>query len=184
MSDLRIEKDINTGKLTVTKCETWFICKPDLVHKFVNQINTLIDQNAIPERELSDAQNTLKRCLSIMPVGYTPTHTVENLPEMIGDLAKALAEETTEREKLERELAEAQKENKKLIADMILHERMSSQFQDERDTLAKAASKLNHYIKAARAGDSPCVHDFIIASIDDAIVKMDAALAAVKGGGK
>jgi len=105
MSDLRIEKDINTGKLTVTKCESWFICKPDLVHKFVNQINTLIDQNAILERELSDAQNILKQCLSIMPVGYVPTHTVENLPEMIGDLAKALAEETTEREKLERELA-------------------------------------------------------------------------------
>ena len=34
------------------------------------------------------------------------------LPEMIGDLAKALAEETTERENLERELA-AVKENQK-----------------------------------------------------------------------
>ncbi len=57
------------------------------------------------ERELDKVQNILKQCLSIMPVGYVPTHTVENLPEMIGDLAKALAEETTEREKLERELA-------------------------------------------------------------------------------
>jgi predicted RNase H-like nuclease (RuvC/YqgF family) len=59
------------------------------------------------QRELAEAQNTLKQCLSIMPVGYVPTHTVENIPEMIGDLAKALAEETTEREQLERELAEA-----------------------------------------------------------------------------
>jgi hypothetical protein len=57
------------------------------------------------ERELAEAQNLLKQCLSAMPVGYIPTHTAENLPEMIGDLAKALAEETTERENLERELA-------------------------------------------------------------------------------
>jgi len=57
------------------------------------------------ERELAEAQNLLKQCLSAMPVGYIPTHTAENLPEMICDLAKALAEETTERENLERELA-------------------------------------------------------------------------------
>jgi predicted RNase H-like nuclease (RuvC/YqgF family) len=66
------------------------------------------------ERELAKAQNILKQCLSIMPVGYVPTHTVENLPEMIGDLAKALAEETTEREQLERELAEARDKIKNL----------------------------------------------------------------------
>jgi hypothetical protein len=53
---------------------------------------------------LVEAQNILKQCLSAMPVGYIPTHTAENLPEMIGDLAKALAEETAEREKFEREL--------------------------------------------------------------------------------
>jgi len=53
---------------------------------------------------LAEAQNILKQCLSAMPVGYIPTHTAENLPEMIGDLAKALAEETAEREKFEREL--------------------------------------------------------------------------------
>jgi hypothetical protein len=54
---------------------------------------------------LVEEQNLLKQCLSAMPVGYIPTHTAENLPEMICDLAKALAEETTERENLERELA-------------------------------------------------------------------------------
>jgi hypothetical protein len=59
------------------------------------------------ERNLAEAQNLLKQCLSAMPVGYIPTHTEENLPEMIGDLAKALAEETTERENLERERDEA-----------------------------------------------------------------------------
>jgi len=62
-----------------------------------------------PERQrerdmLVEEQNLLKQCLSAMPVGYIPTHTAENLPEMIGDLAKALAEETTERENLECEL--------------------------------------------------------------------------------
>ena len=62
------------------------------------------------QRELTEAQNILKQCLSIMPVGYIPTHTVKNLPEMIGDLAKALAEETTECEQLERELAEVRKQ--------------------------------------------------------------------------
>jgi hypothetical protein len=62
------------------------------------------------QRELAEARELLIKCLSVMPVGYIPTHTVENLPEMIGDLAKALAEETTEREQLERELAEARKQ--------------------------------------------------------------------------
>jgi predicted RNase H-like nuclease (RuvC/YqgF family) len=67
----------------------------------------MYDHIQVIEHELTEARTILKQCLSIMPVGYVPTHTVENLPEMIGDLTKALAEETTEREKLERELAEA-----------------------------------------------------------------------------
>jgi len=128
------------------------------------------------ERELDKAQNILKQCLSIMPVGYVPTHTVENLPEMIGDLAKALAEETTEREQLERELAEARKENKKLIADMILHERMSSQFQDERDTLAEA---LGYLMQSCESIDCEAM---MPASMPDAYGKAKQALAAVKGG--
>jgi predicted RNase H-like nuclease (RuvC/YqgF family) len=70
------------------------------------------------ERELAEARNILKQCLSIMPVGYVPTHTVENLPEMIGDLAKALAEETTEREKLERELSDMTKRRDDLLASL------------------------------------------------------------------
>jgi len=53
-----------------------------------------------------------------MPVGYVPTHTVENLPEMIGGLAKALAEETTEREKLERELTDMTKRRDELLASL------------------------------------------------------------------
>jgi predicted RNase H-like nuclease (RuvC/YqgF family) len=70
------------------------------------------------ERELIEARNILKQCLSIMPVGYVPTHTVENLPEMIGDLAKALAEETTEREKLERELSAMTQRRDELLASL------------------------------------------------------------------
>jgi hypothetical protein len=72
------------------------------------------------ERELAEARDTLKQCLSIMPVGYVPTHTMENLPEMIGDLAKALAEETTEREQLEHELAEVRKQRDTLAEAMEL----------------------------------------------------------------
>jgi len=70
------------------------------------------------ERELAESQNILKQCLSIMPVVYVPTHTVENLPEMIGDLAKALAEETTERENLERELTAMTQRRDELLASL------------------------------------------------------------------
>ncbi len=82
------------------------------------------------ERDLAGASELLLqwrelliKCLSIMPVGYVPTHTVENLPEMIGDLAKALAEETTEREKLERELAEAREQRETLAEALKLCEK-------------------------------------------------------------
>jgi hypothetical protein len=71
------------------------------------EIADLLPLSAERQRErdmLVEEQNLLKQCLSAMPVGYIPTHTAENLPEMIGDLAKALAEETTERENLECEL--------------------------------------------------------------------------------
>jgi flagellar biosynthesis chaperone FliJ len=71
------------------------------------EIADLLPLSAERQRErdmLVEEQNLLKQCLSAMPVGYIPTHTAENLPEMICDLAKALAEETTERENLECEL--------------------------------------------------------------------------------
>ncbi len=81
--------------------------------------NLILDsRNRQLERELAEARNILKQCLSIMPVGYVPTHTVENLPEMIGDLAKALAEETTEREQLERELTAMTQRRDELLASL------------------------------------------------------------------
>lgn len=40
--------------------------------------------------------------------------------------------------RLQRELTKALEENKKLIADMVMHERMSERFQDERDRLEEA----------------------------------------------
>jgi hypothetical protein len=90
-----------------------------------------------PERQrdmLVEEQNLLKQCLSAMPVGYIPTHTAENLPEMIGDLAKALAEETTERENLERELAAVTEQRDRLaealrivMADYRLDGRVSAE---------------------------------------------------------
>jgi len=96
-----------------------------------NQIEDLtIDLNRV-KYELTKAQNILKQCLSIMPVGYVPTHTVENLPEMIGDLAKALAEETTECEQLERELAEVRKQRDILERALMIIE---SLYVDGKDT--------------------------------------------------
>lgn len=69
------------------------------------------------------------------------------------------------------------------LADILRNtERGLTEAREQRDRLAEAASKLTHYIKKARAGDSPSIHYFIISSIDDAILKMDKALAAVKGG--
>jgi chromosome segregation ATPase len=90
------------------------------------------------ERELAEARNILKQCLSIMPVGYVSTHTVENLPEMIGDLAKALAEETTEREQLERELAEVREKLAKAINDYETAVLREHRMQEQRDTLEEA----------------------------------------------
>jgi len=52
-----------------------------------------------------NAEAILAECMAIMPHGHTPSHTLENLPGRIGDLAKQLAEECTEREKAEAELA-------------------------------------------------------------------------------
>lgn len=51
------------------------------------------------------ADAILAECMAIMPHGHTPSHTAENLPGRIGDLAGQLAEECTEREKAEAELA-------------------------------------------------------------------------------
>jgi hypothetical protein len=68
---------------------------------------------------------------------------------------------------LERELAEAKKENKKLITDMILHEQMSSQFQDERDTLAEALETVLDEVR----------NDYMACKDE-----VKAALASVKGG--
>ena len=87
---------------------------------------------------LAEAQNLLKQCLSAMPVGYIPTHTEENLPEMIGDLAKALAEETTERENLERELTEALSDLEFRRDLFKLQEQQLNDVRAERDRLAEA----------------------------------------------
>ena len=89
------------------------------------------------------------------------TEQRDRLAEALQDFARERDEVMAERDGLERELA--------TVA-------------EQRDRLAEAASKLTHYIKKARAGDSPSIHYFIISSIDDAILKMDKALAAVKGG--
>jgi hypothetical protein len=133
------------------------------------------------ERELAEAQNILKQCLSIMPVGYVPTHTVENLPEMIGDLAKALAEETTEREQLERELAEMtkQRDHYKAACDQYSEDEalnMLAEIRKQRDALAEAIRSFNTCFERVVWGyDGDCGTYRLV----DRLLE---ALSAVKGG--
>jgi len=77
-------------------------------------------------------------------------------------------------QQLERELAEAREENKRLIQDMILHERMASTFQDERDRLAEAGQAVVDRWHTPLWKDAPHTAGFIQNLAD--------ALAAVKGG--
>jgi len=55
--------------------------------------------------ERDKAQGILKSCLSVMPFGNIETHTVENLPGRIADLASEIAAVSSENERLEAELA-------------------------------------------------------------------------------
>jgi hypothetical protein len=64
------------------------------------ELTELRDISEEMEHELFRANNLIKDCLAAMPVGYIPTHTRENLPSMIADLARELAEETQNSEKL------------------------------------------------------------------------------------
>jgi predicted RNase H-like nuclease (RuvC/YqgF family) len=124
------------------------------------------------EREFAKAREILIKCLSIMPVGYVPTHTLENLPEMIGDLAKALAEETTEREQLERELAEA-KFDLQFRRDLYaLQSKELAKAREQRDELVEALEMV-------------ATHTYVDGQCDNGyspqyVAKQ--ALAAVKGG--
>jgi hypothetical protein len=111
--------------------------RPDMGER-AKMVDELIQQHD----RLAEEQNILKQCLSAMPVGYIPTHTAENLPEMIDDLAKALAEETTERENLELELA-AVKEQRDRVAEAIriimADYRLDGRVSAEADMLASEA---------------------------------------------
>ena len=55
--------------------------------------------------ERDKAQGILKACLSVMPFGNLETHTFENLPGRIADLASEIASLSLENERLEAELA-------------------------------------------------------------------------------
>ena len=79
------------------------------------ELTQLRDISEEMEHELFRANNLIKDCLAAMPVGYIPTHTRENLPSMIADLAKELAEETQNSEKLEKELASMTQQRDALI---------------------------------------------------------------------
>jgi glycine cleavage system regulatory protein len=120
------------------------------------EIADLLPLSAERQRErdmLVEEQNLLKQCLSAMPVGYIPTHTAENLPEMIGDLAKALAEETTERENLERERDEALSDLEFRRDLFKLQEQQLNDVRAERDRLAEALRDLCETLLADKPRD-------------------------------
>jgi hypothetical protein len=79
------------------------------------ELTELRDISEEMEHELFRANDLIKDCLAAMPVGYIPTHTRENLPSMIADLARELAEETQNSEKLEKELASMTQQRDALI---------------------------------------------------------------------
>jgi predicted RNase H-like nuclease (RuvC/YqgF family) len=117
------------------------------------------DLYALQSKELAKTRELLIKCLSIMPVGYVPTHTVENLPEMIGDLAKALTEETTEREQLERELAEARSMTEgqwllKVAARLVTAGCKSDGIVDAMDELIQQRDRLAEALKELRNNES------------------------------
>jgi hypothetical protein len=78
--------------------------RTDACEKIATRRHGYYDRFAIArelESELAEARELLRQCLKVMPCGYIPTHTIENLPKMISDLATELAEEITQRETLE-----------------------------------------------------------------------------------
>lgn len=69
------------------------------------QFQAKVDEIARLLNERDKTQGILKDCLSVMPFGNIETHTVENLPHRIADLASELAAIGSENERLEAELA-------------------------------------------------------------------------------
>lgn len=87
-------------------------------YQFDDDMTPVVDSNFACqlERELAEANRIIKECLSVMPVGYIPSHTPENLPAKIQGLVKELAENTTIRhERVAEELAEVTKQRDLLI---------------------------------------------------------------------
>jgi len=69
------------------------------------QFQVKVDEIASLLAERDKAQGILKACLSAMPFGNIETHTVENLPGRIADLASEISAVSSENERLEAELA-------------------------------------------------------------------------------
>jgi DNA repair exonuclease SbcCD ATPase subunit len=147
------------------------------------EIADLLPLSAERQRErdmLVEEQNLLKQCLSAMPVGYIPTHTAENLPEMIGDLAKALAEETTERENLERELTEALSDLEFRRDLFKLQEQQLNNVRAERDRMAAIARELTAMIRVNVMWGR--FAECSVEQIDEHLKPWNEKIAAVKGG--
>ena len=60
-----------------------------------------------PAAEIQAMRGVISACMSAMPVGNIQTHTPENLAARIGDLAAALAAETSENEAMREAIKDA-----------------------------------------------------------------------------
>lgn len=87
--------------ILLTKCETLQAALAESERQFQDKVYEI----AALKAERDKAQGILKACLSVMPFGNIETHTVENLPGRIADLASELAAIGSENERLEAELA-------------------------------------------------------------------------------
>lgn len=77
----------------------------DALAESEKQFQSKVDEIARLLDECDKAQGILKSCLSVMPFGNIKTHTFENLPGRIADLASEIASLSLENERLEAKLA-------------------------------------------------------------------------------
>jgi hypothetical protein len=127
-------------------------------------------QEARHKRELAEARKQSERWEGIAKACNCPTHEADK-----AILWGQLADAREQRDTAQKALFSATEDYEKVV--------------EQRDTLAEAATKLIHYIKQARAGNSPLIQAQLIEWIDEYTAKTEqslqvanTALAAVKGG--
>lgn len=112
----------------------------DIPVSFDVEGKTLLEKIVLLTEQRDRLENILKKCLSEMPVGYIPNHTIETLPTMIQEQSQMLAEETTCSEKLQ----EQRDKYRDIASELIAMIRINVM----RDTFKTATTEqVNEYLK-------------------------------------